>query len=49
MVTGVTLYMQAWVLEKKGPVFQAMSQPLNLIFTMLGSIFLLGEAIHLGR
>ncbi|KAH7520787.1 hypothetical protein FEM48_Zijuj08G0183000 [Ziziphus jujuba var. spinosa] len=48
MVTGVTLYLQTWVLEKKGPVFQAMSQPLNLIFTIFGSIFLLGEVINLG-
>ncbi|KAF3440522.1 hypothetical protein FNV43_RR18806 [Rhamnella rubrinervis] len=48
LVTGVTLYMQTWIIEKKGPVFQAMSQPLNLIFTMIGSVFLLGEIIHLG-
>lgn len=49
MVTGVTLYLQAWVIEKKGPVFQAMSQPLTLIFTLIGSVFLLGEIINLGR
>lgn len=49
MVTGVSYYLQAWVIEKKGPVFQAMSTPLNLIITIIGSVFLLGEVISLGR
>ncbi|KAL4644070.1 hypothetical protein ACB092_02G136700 [Castanea dentata] len=48
MVTGVSYYLQAWVIEKKGPVFQAMSTPLNLIITIIGSVFLLGEVISLG-
>ncbi|CAL2266173.1 unnamed protein product [Prunus armeniaca] len=48
MVTGVSYYLQAYVIEKKGPVFQAMSQPLNLIITVIGSVLLLGEAISLG-
>ncbi|BFG35186.1 hypothetical protein CerSpe_214600 [Prunus speciosa] len=48
MVTGVSYYLQAFVIEKKGPVFQAMSQPLNLIITVIGSVLLLGEAISLG-
>ncbi|CAL1409200.1 unnamed protein product [Linum trigynum] len=47
VVTGVTYYLQAWVLEKKGPVFLAMSTPLALIFTMLFSA-LLGDFINLG-
>ncbi|CAL1379882.1 unnamed protein product [Linum trigynum] len=47
VVTGVTYYLQAWVLEKKGPVFLAMSTPLALIFTMLCSA-LLGDFINLG-
>lgn len=49
MVTGVSYYLQAYVIEKKGPVFQAMSQPLNVIITVIGSVLLLGEAISLGR
>ncbi|CAL1409202.1 unnamed protein product [Linum trigynum] len=47
VVTGVTYYLQAWVLEKKGPVFLAMSTPLALIFTMLFSA-ILGDFINLG-
>ncbi|KAL5555752.1 hypothetical protein UlMin_037988 [Ulmus minor] len=48
MVTCVAYYLQAWLLEKKGPVFLAMSQPLNLIIAIIGSSFLLGEVIFLG-
>ncbi|GMI86660.1 Usually multiple acids move in and out Transporters 21 [Hibiscus trionum] len=48
VVTGVTYYLQSWVVEKKGPVFLAMSTPLNLIFTMLCSAFLLCEYTSLG-
>ncbi|XP_059431450.1 WAT1-related protein At5g64700-like [Corylus avellana] len=49
IVTGVTYYLQAWVLEKKGPVFLAISTPLALIITMFSSAILLGEIITLGR
>ncbi|TXG60514.1 hypothetical protein EZV62_015087 [Acer yangbiense] len=49
VVTGVSFYLQAWVIEKKGPVFLAMSTPLTLIFTMITSVFLLCEIITLGR
>ncbi|KAK2995470.1 hypothetical protein RJ640_009995 [Escallonia rubra] len=48
VVTGVTFYLQAWVIEKKGPVFIAMSTPLSLIITVFCSAFLLGEIINLG-
>ncbi|XAR73234.1 hypothetical protein NMG60_11007138 [Bertholletia excelsa] len=48
VVTGVTYYLQAWVIEKKGPVFLATSSPLALVFTMLTSAILLGESITLG-
>ncbi|XP_052190495.1 WAT1-related protein At5g64700 [Diospyros lotus] len=48
VVTGITYYLQAWVIEKKGPVFIAMSTPLALLFTMLSSSLLLGEIISLG-
>lgn len=49
VVTGVTYYLQAWVIENKGPVFLAMSTPLALIFTIFSSAFILGDAITLGR
>lgn len=49
VVTGVTYYLQAWVIEKKGPVFLAMSTPFALIITIFSSAIFLGEAITLGR
>ncbi|XP_031272968.1 WAT1-related protein At5g64700 [Pistacia vera] len=49
VVTGVSFYLQAWIIEKKGPVFLAMSTPLTLIFTIISSVFLLCEIITLGR
>ncbi|KAK9038533.1 hypothetical protein V6N11_023395 [Hibiscus sabdariffa] len=48
VVTGVTYYLQAWVIEAKGPVFLAMSTPLNLIFTILCSAVLLCQIITAG-
>ncbi|KAK9272020.1 hypothetical protein L1049_002389 [Liquidambar formosana] len=48
VVTGVTFYLQAWVIEKKGPVFQTMSSPLALVITIFCSSFLLGEMVSLG-
>ncbi|KAJ7956962.1 WAT1-related protein [Quillaja saponaria] len=48
LVAAVSYYLQTWVIEKKGPIFQAMSTPLSLIITIIGSVFLLGEAISLG-
>uniref|UniRef100_A0A0D9UY48 EamA domain-containing protein n=1 Tax=Leersia perrieri TaxID=77586 RepID=A0A0D9UY48_9ORYZ len=47
-VTGVSFYLQAWCIEKKGPVFLAMASPLSFVFTILCSSFLLGEIVHLG-
>ncbi|XP_031107677.1 WAT1-related protein At5g64700-like [Ipomoea triloba] len=48
VVTGVTFYLQAWVVEKKGPLFLAMTTPLALIITIVTSALLLGEIISLG-
>ncbi|KAM7514297.1 hypothetical protein LguiA_003880 [Lonicera macranthoides] len=48
VVTGVAFYVIAWVVEKKGPVFVAMSTPLALIITIFCSAFLLGEMISFG-
>uniref|UniRef100_A0A803KX72 WAT1-related protein n=1 Tax=Chenopodium quinoa TaxID=63459 RepID=A0A803KX72_CHEQI len=49
VVTGVAYYLQAYAIEKKGPVFLALWTPLGLILTMLCSVLLLGEIITLGR
>lgn len=48
VVTGVTFYLQTWCIEKKGPVFLAMSTPLAFVFTISCSSFFLGEIIYLG-
>ncbi|KAL8477764.1 hypothetical protein ACS0TY_029896 [Phlomoides rotata] len=48
VVTGFTFYLQAWVVEKKGPVFLAMTTPLILVFTIIISAFALGEIISFG-
>ncbi|CAA0839211.1 WAT1-related protein [Striga hermonthica] len=48
VVTGVTFYLQTWVVEKKGPVFLAMTTPLIMVFTIVLSAFILGEIISFG-
>ncbi|XP_010911989.1 WAT1-related protein At5g64700 isoform X2 [Elaeis guineensis] len=48
IVTGVAVYLQSWVIDKRGPVFLAMSTPLTLIITIVCSYFLLGELVNLG-
>uniref|UniRef100_A0A0E0JFF2 WAT1-related protein n=1 Tax=Oryza punctata TaxID=4537 RepID=A0A0E0JFF2_ORYPU len=48
VVTGVSYYLQAWCIQKKGPVFLAMSSPLSFVFTIFSSSFFLGEVVHLG-
>uniref|UniRef100_A0A0E0LLI5 WAT1-related protein n=1 Tax=Oryza punctata TaxID=4537 RepID=A0A0E0LLI5_ORYPU len=48
IVTALSYYMQIWTIAKRGPVFLAMSMPLTLIFTIIISSFILGEAVSLG-
>ncbi|KAK7247533.1 hypothetical protein RIF29_42417 [Crotalaria pallida] len=48
VVSGITFYLQSWVVEKKGAVFLAMSNPLSLIITLFASAILLGKIITLG-
>ncbi|OQU77209.1 hypothetical protein SORBI_3009G006600 [Sorghum bicolor] len=38
----------AWCIEKRGPVFLAMSNPLGLLLTIFCSSFFLGEIVRLG-
>ncbi|KAL6880534.1 hypothetical protein ACP4OV_012099 [Aristida adscensionis] len=47
IVTGVSLYLQTWCVDMKGPVFLAMWNPLSLLLTVLCSS-LMGEVTHLG-
>ncbi|CAH9071140.1 unnamed protein product [Cuscuta epithymum] len=48
VVTGLTFYLQAWVVEKKGALFLAMTTPLSLLITIAISAVLLGEIVSLG-
>ncbi|CAM8951063.1 unnamed protein product [Rhodiola kirilowii] len=48
MVTGVSYYLQSYVIEKKGPVFFSLTTPLCLIITVTGSTVILGEVLTLG-
>ncbi|KAL3844958.1 hypothetical protein ACJIZ3_002361 [Penstemon smallii] len=48
VVSGFTFYLQAWVIEKKGPVFLAMTTPMIMVFTIIISAFVFGEIISLG-
>ncbi|AES72786.2 putative EamA domain-containing protein [Medicago truncatula] len=48
LVTGVSYYLQALVIEKRGPVFSATWNPLSFIIATIGSVFLLGEPLRLG-
>ncbi|CAI9285564.1 unnamed protein product [Lactuca saligna] len=46
--SGISICAQAWVIERRGPVFSAMFNPLNtIIVTILASIFL-QEQIYVG-
>ncbi|XP_078168481.1 WAT1-related protein At5g64700-like [Carex rostrata] len=48
IVSGLAFYLQLWCLEKKGPVFTAIWQPLSFLVTLACSSFFLGEMIKLG-
>ncbi|KAJ4777617.1 WAT1-related protein [Rhynchospora pubera] len=45
---GLAWYLQAWCVQKKGPVFVAMSNPLTIVFTIFSALLILGETVHLG-
>uniref|UniRef100_A0A9I9CT93 WAT1-related protein n=2 Tax=Cucumis melo TaxID=3656 RepID=A0A9I9CT93_CUCME len=48
LVIGIANNAQCWVIREKGPVFQAMTTPLNLIATIIGSQFLFPDGTYLG-
>ncbi|CAK9154157.1 unnamed protein product [Ilex paraguariensis] len=48
IVTGITYWLQVWIVEKKGPVFTAMFTPLTLIITAIFSALLFKETLHWG-
>ncbi|KAI3912964.1 hypothetical protein MKW98_019317 [Papaver atlanticum] len=48
VVTGITYWLQAWCIERKGPVFIAMFTPLALVITIIFSAFIWKEQLHWG-
>ncbi|XP_057795553.1 WAT1-related protein At1g43650-like isoform X2 [Salvia miltiorrhiza] len=48
IVGGMGYWLQAWVIEKKGPVFTAIFNPLALVIAAIISAFLLNETLHWG-
>ncbi|KAL3572701.1 hypothetical protein D5086_026605 [Populus alba] len=48
IVTGISFWLQVWVIEKKGPLFTSMFTPLALIITAIFSAFLWQETLHWG-
>ncbi|GLT62614.1 hypothetical protein SLA2020_352360 [Shorea laevis] len=48
IVTGITYWLQVWVIEKKGPVFTAIFTPISLIVTAIFSAFLWKETLRWG-
>ncbi|KAK9270171.1 hypothetical protein L1049_025747 [Liquidambar formosana] len=48
VVTGITYWLQVWVIEKRGPVFTAMFSPLCLVITAIFSTFMWKETLYWG-
>uniref|UniRef100_A0A5B7BU17 WAT1-related protein n=1 Tax=Davidia involucrata TaxID=16924 RepID=A0A5B7BU17_DAVIN len=48
IVTGITYWLRVWVIEKKGPVFTALFNPLSLVITAILSVLFFEETLHLG-
>ncbi|KAL8171927.1 hypothetical protein V2J09_023731 [Rumex salicifolius] len=49
IVSGMTYWLQIWVIDKKGPVFLASFTPLSLVLTAIISAFMWKETIFWGR
>ncbi|KAL4596421.1 hypothetical protein ACB092_12G163100 [Castanea dentata] len=47
--SGITIFIQLWCTEQRGPVFVTMFNPLGAVLTALQSYFLLGERLYVGR
>nr|GMD85163.1 WAT1-related protein At1g43650-like [Ipomoea batatas] len=48
VVTGIAYWLQAWVVEKKGPVYASIFNPLALMLTAFFSVLFLNETLHWG-
>ncbi|GMH16434.1 hypothetical protein Nepgr_018275 [Nepenthes gracilis] len=48
VVTGLSYYVMAWSIKKRGPVFTTAFNPLLVLFSFLLQTFVLGSFVHLG-
>ncbi|XP_065866599.1 WAT1-related protein At5g07050-like [Euphorbia lathyris] len=48
LLLGISTYIQALVVRKRGPVFMTAFTPLSTLVTAIMSLLILGEALHLG-
>ncbi|CAL9094969.1 unnamed protein product [Musa acuminata var. zebrina] len=48
VVTGLAFFLQSWTIQRRGPVFLALSAPLTMIIIMMLSPFLPGVFVDLG-
>ncbi|XP_024962799.1 WAT1-related protein At4g30420-like [Cynara cardunculus var. scolymus] len=46
--SGISLFVQSWVIERRGPVFSAMFNPLNTVIVTIMACIFLQERIYLG-
>lgn len=47
--SGVTIFIQLWCTEEKGPVFVTMFNPLSTILVAVLAYFVFGEKLYTGR
>ncbi|MQM05022.1 hypothetical protein Taro_037833 [Colocasia esculenta] len=47
--SGVTVWVQAWCISRRGPLFSAMFNPLCTVITTISAFILLHEELHIGR
>lgn len=48
MGSALTVYLQSWCIEKRGPLFSAMFNPLGTVIVTILAIILLGENLYFG-
>lgn len=49
LIFGITIYVQTLVVKTRGPVFMTAFRPLSTIVAAIMGLFVLREAIYLGR
>jgi hypothetical protein len=49
VIFGITVYLQTLAIRKKGPVFMTAFRPLATVNVAIMGLFILGDALYLGR